>query len=44
MMRGGRISLVLMTALLVAACQAEEERGWLGYAEGEEAFVAPPQP
>lgn len=44
MMRGGRISLVLSAALALAACDAREERGWLGYAEGEEAFVAPPQP
>jgi HlyD family secretion protein len=37
-------SLALLAALALSACGAEEPQGWLGYAEGEEAFIAAPQP
>jgi len=30
--------------LTLAGCSAEEDPAWLGYAEGEQAFIAPPQP
>jgi HlyD family secretion protein len=29
--------------LLLAACSAEKPHGWLGYAEGDDAFISPPQ-
>ena len=39
-----RMVSLLIAALLLSACGAEEEEAWLGYAEGEQAFIAPPQP
>ena len=37
--------LIPLAALGVAACQQQEQtRGWLGYAEGETALIAAPQP
>jgi HlyD family secretion protein len=35
---------VLLAALAVSACQREENHAWLGYADGETALIAPPQP
>jgi HlyD family secretion protein len=34
---------VLLLLLLVGSCGRNEERGWLGYAEGDTAFVSAPQ-
>jgi HlyD family secretion protein len=33
-----------LSAALLAGCNAREERGWLGYIEGETALIAAPQP
>src|SRR3569832_1613586 len=30
-------------ALLLVACSREEQHGWLGYAEGDNAFISAPQ-
>jgi HlyD family secretion protein len=38
------LSLLLPVAALLCACSPEANQGWLGYAEGEQAFVAAPQP
>ena len=38
------LSLMLLAATMLAACDAQIEEGWLGYAEGEEAFIVSPQP
>lgn len=38
------VPFAVLAALLLSACSAEEEQGWLGYTEGEEAFIAAPQP
>ena len=34
----------LAFALLLAACSREQPHGWLGYAEGDNAFISAPQP
>jgi HlyD family secretion protein len=34
----------LATLLLLAACSRNEPHGWLGYAEGDNAFISAPQP
>lgn len=44
MLRRISLPLLLLAATMLAACDAQEENGWLGYAEGEEAFIAAPQP
>lgn len=37
-----RIALLLLLAL--SGCEKEPDSGWLGYAEGDNAFIAAPQP
>jgi len=44
MMRLTMMLCALAFALPLGACGETAERGWLGYAEGENAFIAPPQP
>jgi HlyD family secretion protein len=34
---------VIATALILAACSGEKPHGWLGYAEGDNAFISAPQ-
>ncbi len=36
--------LVLLAALLLTACGKPPEEAWLGYAEGDNAFIAAPEP
>ena len=36
--------LALLVALLLAACGQKEDNAWLGYGEGDYAFVSAPQP
>ena len=36
--------LALTALLLLAACGRTDDGAWLGYVEGEDAFIAPPQP
>lgn len=38
------IPFLILASFALSACSAEEQQGWLGYAEGEEAFIAAPQP
>ena len=35
---------VLLLALLAAGCEEKTETGWLGYGEGDSAYIAAPQP
>ena len=35
---------VLALALLLAGCEEKKDTGWLGYGEGDNAFIAAPQP
>ena len=42
MRHAGSAAAVLLAAGALAACGSPESAGWLGYAEGEEAFIAPP--
>src|SRR4051812_36089217 len=35
--------IAVMLALLLAACGKKEDTGWLGYGEGDAAFIAAPQ-
>jgi HlyD family secretion protein len=44
MMRMTTLLCALVLALPLGACGEAEDRGWLGYAEGENALIAPPQP
>ncbi|HWU26760.1 MAG TPA: efflux RND transporter periplasmic adaptor subunit [Rhizomicrobium sp.] len=36
--------LVLLALLVLASCGPQQKNPWLGYVEGEDAFIAPPQP
>jgi HlyD family secretion protein len=36
--------LVMLAAAMLASCETQTQEGWLGYAEGEEAFIISPQP
>jgi HlyD family secretion protein len=38
------VAFALAAALALFGCGSDEERTWLGYVEGENALVAPPQP
>src|SRR5690242_20237433 len=43
--RGRKESCVAFAGLLLlAACSREQPHGWLGYAEGDNAFISAPQP
>jgi HlyD family secretion protein len=44
MLRWISLPLLLLATVTLAACDRQEEDVWLGYAEGEEAFIAAPQP
>jgi len=44
MLRWISLPLFLLATATLAACERQEENVWLGYAEGEEAFIATPQP
>ena len=44
MMRWISLLFLLLATATLAACDTQIEEGWLGYAEGEEAFIAAPQP
>ena len=39
-----RLSLLFLLPTALSACETQIEEGWLGYAEGEEALIAAPQP
>lgn len=43
-MKANRLSLVLLLLPLLAACEKPHEGQWLGYAEGDAAFVSAPTP
>ena len=36
--------LILVTLLVLAACSRDGVNPWLGYVEGEDALISPPQP
>lgn len=44
MLRWISLLILLFATATLAACDSVEEEFWLGYAEGEEAFIAAPQP
>ncbi len=44
MLRRISVPLLLLVTAALSACESQEENVWLGYAEGEEAFIAAPQP
>ena len=44
MLRWISLPLFLLATAALTACERQEENVWLGYAEGEEAFIATPQP
>src|SRR6476646_5025211 len=39
-----RMLAALVSCLLLAACGPQQEHAWLGYAEGDNAFISAPQP
>jgi HlyD family secretion protein len=39
----GRVGFTFGAVLVLAACTQQKEHGWLGYAEGDNAFIAAPQ-
>jgi len=39
-----RLSILFLLPTMLGACDTQIEEGWLGYAEGEEALIAAPQP
>src|SRR5215469_3444782 len=39
-----KIAWLLVLVLVLAACGPEQKNPWLGYVEGEDAFISPPQP
>lgn len=43
MIRGVRTGLVLAALAVLSACQRDQNEGWLGYAEGDTALIAPPK-
>jgi HlyD family secretion protein len=44
MLRWISLPILLLATAALTACDSQEENVWLGYAEGEEAFIAAPQP
>ena len=44
MNRQATIVAAFLAASALAGCERQQNEGWLGYAEGEVALIAPPQP